>query len=99
MDAAGGNLDQDHASGAVAPEDAETVQVGDAIGQRAKRRGLVQGAARPVRVIEVLWSSGESTTGFVTGTLGNTLATRSRQENRSARPTPVRRMCVASAAA
>jgi hypothetical protein len=33
-----------HASNAVAPEDAEVVQVGDAIGQRAERRGLVQGA-------------------------------------------------------
>jgi len=33
----------------VAPE-AEVVQVGDAIGQRAKRRGLVQGAVWPVRV-------------------------------------------------
>jgi hypothetical protein len=43
-----------HVSGAVAPEEAEVVQVGDAIGQRAKRRGLVQGAVRPVRVIEIL---------------------------------------------
>jgi hypothetical protein len=31
------------ASGAIAPPEAEVVQVGDAIGQRAKRRGLVQG--------------------------------------------------------
>ena len=30
-----------HASGAIAPPDAEVVQAGDAIGQRAKRRGLV----------------------------------------------------------
>ncbi len=44
-----------HASGAVAPPDAEVVQVGDTIGQRAERRGLVQGAVRPVRVIEVLY--------------------------------------------
>jgi hypothetical protein len=36
------------ASGAIAPSEAEVVQVGDAIGQRAKRRGLVQGAVRPV---------------------------------------------------
>ena len=32
-----------HASGAVAPPDAEVVQVGDAIWQRAERRGLVHG--------------------------------------------------------
>ena len=32
-----------HASSAVAAKDAEVVQVGDAIRQRAKRRGLVQG--------------------------------------------------------
>jgi hypothetical protein len=32
-----------HASGAVAPPEAERVQVGNAIGQRAQRRGLVQG--------------------------------------------------------
>jgi hypothetical protein len=43
-----------HASGAVAPPDAEVVQVGDAIWQRAERRGLVQGAVWPVRVAEVL---------------------------------------------
>ena len=42
------------ASGAIAPPEAEVVQVGDAIGQRAKRRGLVQGAVRPVSVAEVL---------------------------------------------
>src|SRR6266700_6896529 len=35
-----------HASGAVAPEDAEVVQVDDIIWQRAERRGLVQGAER-----------------------------------------------------
>lgn len=43
-----------HASGAVAPLDAEVVQVGGIIWQRAKRRGLVQGAVRPVCVVEVL---------------------------------------------
>jgi len=32
------------ASGAVAPTEAEVVQAGDAICQRAVRRGLVQGA-------------------------------------------------------
>jgi hypothetical protein len=32
-----------HASGAVASPDTEVVQVGDAIWQRAERRGLVQG--------------------------------------------------------
>ena len=43
-----------HASGMVTPEDAEVVQVGDAFGQRAERRGLVQGTVRPVGVVEVL---------------------------------------------
>src|SRR5258708_1256728 len=43
-----------NASGAVAPPEAEVVQVGDAIWQRAERRGLVQGAVWPVRVVEVL---------------------------------------------
>src|SRR5450755_2925286 len=43
-----------HASGAVAPPDAEVVQVGDDIWQRAKRGCLVQGAVWPVRVVEVL---------------------------------------------
>jgi hypothetical protein len=40
-----------HALGAVAPPDTEVVQVGDTIWQRGS---LVQGAVRPVRVIEVL---------------------------------------------
>jgi hypothetical protein len=44
----------DRATGAVAPPDAETVQVGDVSWQRAKRRGLVQGAVRPVGVVGVL---------------------------------------------
>jgi hypothetical protein len=43
-----------HASGAVAPPDTEVIQVGNAIWSRAKRRGLVQGAVRAVRVVEVL---------------------------------------------
>jgi hypothetical protein len=42
-----------HASGAVAPLDPELIEVGDAIGQRAQWRGLVQGSVRPVGVIEV----------------------------------------------
>ncbi len=46
----------DHASDAVAPPNAEVVQVGDAIRQRVQRRGLVQGAVWPVRVVEVLGS-------------------------------------------
>ena len=41
----------DHASDAVAPPDADVVQVGDAIWQRAQRRGLAQGAVWPVRVV------------------------------------------------
>jgi hypothetical protein len=43
-----------YASRAVSAKDAEAVQVGDAIRQRAKRRGLVEGAVWPVRVAEVL---------------------------------------------
>jgi hypothetical protein len=42
------------ASGAVAPPDVEVVQAGDATWQRAERRGLVQDAVRPVRLVEVL---------------------------------------------
>jgi hypothetical protein len=34
--------------------DPELIQVGDAIGQRARRRVLVQGSVRPVPVVEVL---------------------------------------------
>jgi hypothetical protein len=54
-----GNLCQqailiDHASDAVAPPDADVVQVGDIIWQRAQRRGLVQGAVSPMRVVEIL---------------------------------------------
>jgi hypothetical protein len=44
----------DHASDAVAPPDADVVQVGDIIWQRAQRRGLVQGAVSPMRVVEIL---------------------------------------------
>jgi hypothetical protein len=43
-----------HASGAVAPPGTEVIEVGDAIWQRAQRRGLVQGAVRLVRVVKVL---------------------------------------------
>ncbi|MDQ2815702.1 MAG: hypothetical protein M3Z75_28625 [Actinomycetota bacterium] len=43
-----------YASGTVTPLDPEVVQVGDAIGQRAERRCLVQGAVWPVRVIKLL---------------------------------------------
>jgi len=44
----------DHTPGTVAPLDPELIQVGDAIGQRAQRRGLVQDSVRPVPVAEVL---------------------------------------------
>jgi hypothetical protein len=37
-----------HTAGSVAPPNVERVQVGDASGQRAERRGLAQGAVRPV---------------------------------------------------
>jgi 5-methyltetrahydropteroyltriglutamate--homocysteine methyltransferase len=42
-----------HASGAVAPPDTETVQAGNAIRRRAQRRGPVQGAVRPVREFRI----------------------------------------------
>jgi hypothetical protein len=43
-----------HASCTVTPLYPEMGQVGDAVGQRAERRGLVQGSVRPVRGVEVL---------------------------------------------
>src|SRR5215471_4939004 len=39
-----------HAGGAVAPPDAEVVEVGDAVGQRAEWRGLAEGSVWPVGV-------------------------------------------------
>jgi hypothetical protein len=45
-----------HASGAIAAPDTEVVQVDDIVWQRAQRRGLVQGAVWPVRVVEGLSS-------------------------------------------
>ncbi len=41
-----------HASGTVTPLDPELIQVDRAIGQRAQRRGLVQGSVRPCGVPE-----------------------------------------------
>ena len=43
-----------HASGTVTPLDPELIQVSDAVGQRAQRRGLVQGPVRPVPAAEVV---------------------------------------------
>lgn len=43
-----------HTPSAVAPLYPELIQVGDAIGQRAQPRGLVQGSVRPTGVVEVL---------------------------------------------
>jgi hypothetical protein len=40
-----------HASGTVAPLDPELIQVTGTVGQRAQRRGLVQGAVRPVQTV------------------------------------------------
>jgi hypothetical protein len=37
-----------HAPRPVAPLESEVVQVGDAVGQRAQRSGLFEGAVRPV---------------------------------------------------
>jgi hypothetical protein len=42
------------AASAVTPLDPEMIQISNAVGQGAERRGLVQGAVRPVRVVEVL---------------------------------------------
>src|SRR5690242_5271045 len=44
----------DYTADAVTAADTEVIQVDDAVGQRAERRGLVQGAVRPVHVVEVL---------------------------------------------
>jgi len=44
----------DDATRAVMPPDPEMIQVGDAFWQWPQWRGLVQGAVRPVRVVEVL---------------------------------------------
>ena len=43
-----------HAPDAVASLNPELVQVGDAIGQRAQRRGLLEGPVRPVGIVKVL---------------------------------------------
>ncbi len=43
-----------HASCAVASLYPELVQAGDAVGHRTERRGLAEGAVRPVRGAEVL---------------------------------------------
>jgi hypothetical protein len=45
-----------HASGTITPLDPELIQVGDAIGQRAQRRSLVQGSMRPVPVVKSSYS-------------------------------------------
>ena len=42
-----------HAADAVTPLNAEQVKVGDVVGQPTQRRGLLQGAVRPVGVVEV----------------------------------------------
>src|SRR5215467_8243065 len=44
----------DDATRAVMPPDPEMIQVGDAVWQRPQWRGLVQGAVRPVGVVELL---------------------------------------------
>jgi hypothetical protein len=43
-----------HATSAVTPPDPELVRAGDAVGQQAQRRGLLQGPVRPVRAAEIL---------------------------------------------
>jgi hypothetical protein len=42
------------AASAVTPPDPGMIQISNAVGQGAERRGLVQGAVRPARVAEVL---------------------------------------------
>jgi hypothetical protein len=42
-----------HAPCAVPPPDPELIQVGDAVGQRAQWRGLLEGALRPVGIVKV----------------------------------------------
>src|SRR5215472_3006424 len=42
-----------HATGAITSLNPELVKVGDVVGERAQRRGLLQGAVRPVGVVEV----------------------------------------------
>jgi hypothetical protein len=44
----------DHATSSVTPPDPELVRAGDAVGQQAQRRGLLQGPVRPVRAAEIL---------------------------------------------
>jgi hypothetical protein len=44
----------DDATSAITPLDPELVQVGDFVGHRPGRSGLIQGAVRRVRVVEVL---------------------------------------------
>ena len=44
----------DDTTRAVAPPDPEVIEVGDAIWQGAQWRSLVQGAVRPVRIVEIL---------------------------------------------
>jgi len=45
-----------HAPDAVASLNPELVQVGDAIGQRAQRRGLLEGPVRPVGIVKSSYS-------------------------------------------
>jgi len=42
-----------HAAGAVTSLNPEPVKAGDVVGEPAQRRGLLQGAVRPVGVVEV----------------------------------------------
>jgi hypothetical protein len=44
-----------HASGTIAPLDPELIQVGDAIGQRAQRSGLVQGSETSRRITDLFF--------------------------------------------
>ena len=43
-----------NAADAVTPLNPEMIQVGDAVGQRAQWRGLLEGSVRPVGIVKVL---------------------------------------------
>ena len=43
-----------HAADAVTPLNPEMIQVGDAVGQQAQWRGLLEGSVRPVGIVKVL---------------------------------------------
>ncbi len=63
----------DDATGAVTPPHLELIQIGDGIWQGTHRRGLVQGAVRPVGDVEVLLLAQHAPLGDVEGVEGGRL--------------------------